>query len=217
MSAANTLQLQGWRASSRGFVATVSCFLLATPLAAQDEPAIYPPGVAEQSEYGSYMRGTLGMFGSQPLWTDAAMEGHTRRYRATFDGGSYIRSDKVQVAIDEMADGSAWVSGTVLRAQPEDGTEQVRRELSGEEYATFLARVEENSLWKRLPESWRRGENTFCAHGRHVVLEKHDATGYGMSDAEHCTAPANMVRVLDAMLDLARFESRRQWRPGMWW
>ena len=99
----------------------------------------------------------------------------------------------------------------------EDGTEEVRRELSADEYATFLARVEESCLWKRLPESWMRAPDTFCAHGRHVVLEKHDAAGYGMSDAEHCTAPANMVRVLDAMLDLARFESRAHWRPGMWW
>lgn len=200
-----------------GIVVAGAALALSALASAQHEPAIYPPGVAEQSEYGGQMRGTLGMFGSQPLWTEGAMEGHVRRYRATFDGGSYIRSDKVQVAIDEMADGSAWVSGTVLRAQPEDGTEEVRRELTADEYATFLGRVEESSLWKRLPESWRRGENTFCAHGRHVVLEKHDAAGYGMSDAEHCTAPANMVRVLDAMLDLARFESHRQWHPGMWW
>lgn len=195
----------------------VGTLLLVSPLAAQEQPEIYPPGVAEQSEYGGYMRGILGMFGSQPLWTEAAMVGHTRRYRATFDGGSYIRSDKVQVAVDEMADGSAWVSGTVLRAEREDGTEEVRRELSADEYATFLARAEESRLWQRLPESWRRAPDTFCAHGRHVVLEKHDGSGYGLSDAEHCTAPANMVIVLDAMLDLANFETRSQWRPGMWW
>lgn len=201
--------------------------LLAAPVAAQeqagqeqtgqDQLAMYPPGVAERSEYAPFMSRTLGMFGSQPLWNEEAIAGYSRRYRATFDGGSYIRSDKVQVAIDEMADGSAWVSGTVLRAQPEEGTEAVRRELSAEEYAAFHGRVEESGLWSALPESWRRRPNSFCAHGRHVVLEKHDGDGYGLSDAEHCTAPAKMVMVLDAMLNLARFESRSQWRPGMWW
>lgn len=189
---------------------------LASPLAAQDRQTIYPPGVAEQSEYADTMSRTLGMFGSQPLWSGDAMAGYKRRYRASFDGGSLITADIVQVAIDELDDGSAFVSGKVFTTRGEE-RENFVRPVPADEYVTFLARVEGSGLWQQLPESWRRRPNTFCAHGRYVVFEKHDGKGYGLSDAEHCTAPAHMVSLLDDMLDLADFESRSQWRPGMWW
>ncbi|HEY6816020.1 MAG TPA: hypothetical protein VI168_10815 [Croceibacterium sp.] len=199
-------------------VLLAATFIVAAPgqsLALDEAVRVLPEAIASQTEYARHMTSGLAHFGSEPLWTEGALEGFARRYRVTLTATSFIRGDDVQIRIDEQSDGSTLLVGKVYR-NTVGIVEEVERRLTPEEYADFSALIDRSGLWSRLPESWVRPHDVYCAHGREVLLERRDASDYGLSEAEHCTTPAAMDAVIFKMLDLAQFTSRSGWMPGMW-
>jgi hypothetical protein len=82
-------------------------------------------------------------------------------------------------------------------------------------YAELSRLAEESGLWSVRPEIWvLRDSNAFCAHGRDIVLERLDATGYGLARAAAgCTSPSGMNAIAFKLVTLARLGTAEDWFP----
>jgi hypothetical protein len=150
-------------------------------------------------------------FGGEDFSVAGALGDFTRRYRLTLTGGSIIRAASLQLSVDERSDGSATMRIAVRRLG--ETIEDRSFALSDDAYTELAGLLARSGLWSVYPEIWVLSDpNAICAHGRDIVLERLDDTGYGLAHARAgCTSPSEMNAIAFKMLTLARPVTQEDW------
>ena len=179
----------------------LALFFFAAPPVQAQRVSMLPPDIDQQ-----YSPAWIAGYGERPLWTARAGKGYRTRLRMSLAGISLTR---VSIRIDERDNGA--IAGRILVGRLPRGRRGLevaerRFPVTRAQFDALQQRIRQSRLWQTYPQYWYLSEeDNICVDGMELVMERVDAAGYRFAHANaQCGAPADMLAVASAMIDLSR-------------